>query len=127
MPVRPGADFSPRRKNDKDGPVSAAEVQSSRQRALSTEHQKMLRRLLAVIAPLLGVALTLASVFLLLRMTVQSELMEDPLWRNLAMLGTLIAGVMLLVGSVYVSTRITVLLFSASGRTNKSENGDKRQ
>ncbi len=87
----------------------------------------MLRRLLAVIAPLLGVALTLASVFLLLRMTVQSELMEDPLWRNLAMLGTLIAGVMLLVGSVYVSTRITVLLFSASGRTNKSENGDKRQ
>ena len=87
----------------------------------------MLRRLLAVIAPLLGVALTLASVFLLLRMTVQSELMEDPLWRNLAMLGTLIAGVMLLVGSVYVSTRITVLLFSASGRRNKSENGDNRQ
>ena len=70
------------------------------------------RKLLAVVAPLLGAALTLASVFLLLQMTVRTELMEDPLQRNLAILGTLVAGVLLLVGSVYVSTRIGVLLFS---------------
>jgi hypothetical protein len=70
------------------------------------------RKLLAVVAPLLGVALTLASVFVLLRMTVQAELMEDPLPRNLAILGTLVAGVFLLVGSVYFSTRLAVLLFS---------------
>jgi hypothetical protein len=72
----------------------------------------IVRRLLAVVAPFLGVALTLASVFVLLRMTVEAELMEDPLSRNLAILGTLLAGVLLLVGSVYISTRIAVLLFS---------------
>jgi len=76
----------------------------------------MVQKLLAVIAPLLGVALTLASVFLLLHMTVQAELMEDPLQRNLAILGTLVAGVCLLVGSVYVTTRIAVLLFSREKR-----------
>jgi len=79
----------------------------------------MVRKLLAVVAPLLGVALTLASTFLLLRMTVQTELMEDPLKRNLAILGTLVAGVLLLVGSVYISTRLTVLLFSRKGPTEK--------
>lgn len=79
----------------------------------------MFRKFLAVIAPLLGVGLTLASVFLLLYMTVQSELMEDPLPRNLAMLGTLVAGVFLLVGSVYISTRITVLLLSGKGQAEK--------
>jgi hypothetical protein len=78
----------------------------------SKEGTRMIRRLLGVIASLLCAALTLASVFLLLHMTVQSELMENPLPRNLAMLGTLIAGVLLLMGSVYISTRIAVLLFS---------------
>jgi len=87
----------------------------------------MFRRLLAIIAPLLGVALTLASVFLLLRMTVQSELMEDPLLRNLAILGTMIAGVILLVGSVYVSTRIAVLLFSGNAPVDKSRNSGGHQ
>ena len=86
----------------------------------------MFRKLLTIIAPLLGVALTLASVFLLLRMTVQSELMEDPLLRNLAILGTLIAGVILLVGSVYVSTRIAVLLFSGEEPAEKSDNAGSR-
>jgi hypothetical protein len=82
----------------------------------------MFRRFLAILAPLLGVALTLASVFLLLHMTVQSELMEDPLARNLAMLGTLVAGVLLLVGSVYVSTRIAVSLFSGEPPKEKPVN-----
>jgi hypothetical protein len=87
----------------------------------------MVRKLLAVVAPLLGVALTLASTFLLLRMTVQSELMEDPLQRNLAILGTLVAGVLLLVGSVYISTRLTVLLFSREMPAEKpgGENGPR--
>jgi hypothetical protein len=83
----------------------------------------MVQKLLAVVAPLLGVALTLASTFLLLRMTMQTELMEDPLQRNLAILGTLVAGVLLLVGSVYISTRLTVLLFSWKGPGGKS-NGE---
>jgi len=80
----------------------------------------IVRKLLAIIAPLLGVALTLASVFLLLYMTVQSELMEDPLLRNLAIFGTLIAGVLLLVGGVYISTRIIVLLLSGKTPAEKS-------
>jgi len=85
----------------------------------------MVRKLLAVVAPLLGVALTLASAFLLLGMTVQTELLEDPLQRNLAILGTLVAGVLLLVGSVYISTRLTVLLFSRKVPAEKpgGENG----
>jgi len=78
----------------------------------------MLRKLAAVIAPLLGVALTLASVFLLLRMTVETELLEEPLERNLAIVGTLLVGVFLLVGSVYVSTRIAVLLFGQKHEQN---------
>ncbi|HTQ85732.1 MAG TPA: hypothetical protein VMI93_05945 [Candidatus Solibacter sp.] len=82
----------------------------------------IVRKLLAIIAPLLGVALTLASVFLLLYMTVQSELMEDPLLRNLAIFGTLIAGVLLLVGGVYISTRIIVLLLSGKTPAEKSVN-----
>ena len=79
----------------------------------------MARKLLAVVAPLLGVALTLASEFLLMRMTAQSELMEDPLQRNLAILGTLVAGVLLLVGSVYICTRLAALLFSREAPAEK--------
>lgn len=81
----------------------------------------MIRRVLAILAPLLGVGLTLASVFLLLRMTVETELMENPLRRNLAMLGTLLAGVILLVGSVYISTRIVVLLYSRNDSPEKPD------
>lgn len=84
----------------------------------------MVRKLLAVVAPLLGVALTLASAFLLLRMTVQTDLLEDPLQRNLAIVGTLVAGVLLLVGSVYLSTRLTVLLFSGKGPAEKPGEGN---
>ncbi len=83
----------------------------------------MVRRLLGVVASLLGAALTLASAFLLLHMTVQSELLENALVRNLAMLGTLIAGVLLLMGSVYIGTRISVLLFA---RNEHAEDPGKR-
>ena len=71
----------------------------------------MMRRLISALTALLGVALTLASVFLLLYMTVETELMEDSLRRTLAILGTLAAGVVLLVGSVYICTRVAVLVF----------------
>ena len=83
----------------------------------------MMRGLLAVVAPLLGAVLTLASVFLLLHMTIQTDLIEDALPRNLAILGTLVAGILLLVGSVYISTRLTVLLFSDKLPAEK-KNGD---
>jgi heme/copper-type cytochrome/quinol oxidase subunit 2 len=85
---------------------------------------RIVQKLLAVIAPLLGVALTLASVFLLLWMTVQSELLEDPIQRHLAILGTMVAGVFLLVGGVYVTTRISVRLFSGKARGQPPEGGN---
>ena len=68
-----------------------------------------MRKLITVVVPLLGVALSLASVFLLLRMTNETELLEEPIQRNLAILGTLISGILLLVGSVFITTRLTVL------------------
>ena len=74
---------------------------------------KLMHRVWAVSALLLGVALTLASVFLLLHMTLRAELMEDALPRTFAMLGALVAGVLLLMGSVYISTRIAVFLFAS--------------
>ena len=74
---------------------------------------KLMHRVWAVSALLLGVALTLASVFLLLHMTLRAELMEDVLPRTFAMLGALVAGVLLLMGSVYISTRIAVFLFAS--------------
>ena len=70
----------------------------------------MLHRLIAVFTPLLGAALTLASVILLLYMTVETELMEDPTRRTLAMVGTMAAGVLLLMGSVYICTRVAVFI-----------------
>jgi len=88
---------------------------------------RIAQKLLAVIAPLLGVALTLASVFLLLWMTVQTELLEDPIQRHLAILGTLVAGVFLLVGSVYVTTRISVFLFSGKDRGEPLEGGNDQR
>ena len=75
---------------------------------------KLMHRVFALSALLLGVALTLASVFLLLHMTLRAELMEDALPRTFAMFGALVAGILLLMGSVYISTRIAVLLFSSS-------------
>jgi hypothetical protein len=87
----------------------------------------MMRRLLGVIVLLLGAAFTLASVFLLLHMTVQSELMENALPRNLAMLCTLVAGVLLLMGSVYICTRIAVLLFLGKVRGQQPGNVSERR
>lgn len=77
----------------------------------------MIHKLIAVITPLLGAVLTLASVFALLYMTVQAELMDDPLRRTLAILGTLAAGVLLLMGSVYLCTRVAVVVFGRSSAT----------
>ncbi|HTP33153.1 MAG TPA: hypothetical protein VMJ75_13335 [Candidatus Acidoferrales bacterium] len=82
--------------------------------------RSFLHRLFVLFVQLVGVALTLASVLLLLRMTVETELLEEALHRNLAIAGTLIAGIILLVGSVYISTRITVFLIAEKRPTTFS-------
>ena len=80
----------------------------------------MLRKFIALLIPLLSVALTLASVILLLAMTDKAELMDDPLRRSLAIFGTLLAGILLLMGSVYLCTRVAVRLFSSRGGPQSS-------
>jgi len=80
----------------------------------------MLRKLIALLIPLLSVALTLASVILLLAMTDRAELMDDPLRRSLAIFGTLLAGILLLMGSVYLCTRVAVLLYAGRSTPQSS-------
>jgi hypothetical protein len=75
----------------------------------------MFRKLIALLTLLLSAALTLASVILLLAMTDKAELMDDPLRRGLAIFGTLLAGILLLMGSVYLCTRVAVRLFAGRG------------
>ena len=81
----------------------------------------MLRKLIAVVTPLLGAGLTFATVYLLLRMTVETELMEDSLRRSLAIFGIFIAGVLLLLASVYVCTRVAVFLFARPQAGQKTD------
>jgi hypothetical protein len=71
----------------------------------------MFRTLLAVFAALLGCLLSLGSVLLLLWITLKIEMMENAWLRAAAILGALVAGVVLLMGSVFFSTRTAVLIF----------------
>ena len=67
-----------------------------------------------------GVILSLASVLVLLAATLNVELMENAQLRLLAELGALLLGVFLLVASVFLYVRLTVLVFGgkpAPGRT----------
>ncbi len=78
----------------------------------------MLRVFKVTFAMLVGVVLTLASVLLLLEGTWRIELMDDELLRGAAILGTLIAGVVLLLGAVYLYTRLALLLFGKETRSS---------
>jgi len=71
----------------------------------------MKRLLAAAFSMLVGVVATLAAVLVLLRATLYIEKMSSPLLEALAILATLFLGVVLLVGSTYLSTRLAVRLF----------------
>jgi hypothetical protein len=71
----------------------------------------MKRVFATALAMVVGVALTLASVLALLEVTLRIELMEDVVLRSLAELATLVGGVLLLVTSVFLYTRLAVFLF----------------
>lgn len=62
-------------------------------------------------AMVVGVILSLASVLVLLAATLNVELMENVQLRLLAELATLLLGVFLLVSSVFLYVRLTVMLF----------------
>ena len=72
----------------------------------------MKRFLLAAFSLLLSVAITLASILLLLRATLIIERMQSPFLRGLSVVGAVLLGVALLVGSVYLSTHVAVRLFA---------------
>ena len=72
----------------------------------------MKRFLLAALSLLLSVAITLASILLLLRATLIIERMQSPFLRGLSVVGAVLLGVALLVGSVYLSTHVAVRLFA---------------
>jgi len=63
---------------------------------------------------LAGVVLTLACVFLLLRAVLAITRIAHPALHALAVLGALVFGVLLLLGSVYLTTRIAVHLLGDS-------------
>lgn len=62
---------------------------------------------------LVGVILSLASVLVLLTATLNVELMENLQLRLLAELATLLLGVFLLVSSVFLYVRLTVVVFGS--------------
>lgn len=71
-----------------------------------------MRRVLATfLSMLLSVALTLASVGVLLLATHSIEKMLNTWMRGLAISAALCVGVFLLVGSIYLATKLTVLFY----------------
>ncbi len=71
----------------------------------------MKRILTTAVAMLVGVVLTLASVLALLKATLRVELIENAWLLALAVLVTLVGGVLLLLLSVFLYVRLAVFLF----------------
>lgn len=65
---------------------------------------------LAIVAAL-AVALTLGSVIILVGATIAISRMSNPAMRALATLAELLAGMLWLVGTVYIVTHLAVLIF----------------
>jgi hypothetical protein len=77
----------------------------------------MKRLLAAVLTTLLVVAMTLASVFVLVGASLAVAQMNHPVLRALAVAAELILGVLLLVGTTYLATRAAVLIFGGGPTT----------
>lgn len=73
----------------------------------------MKKMLAAVITALLTVAMTLAAVFVLVGATLTVAQMSSPFLRAVAVVAELILGVLLLVGTVYLATRVAVHIFGS--------------
>ncbi len=71
----------------------------------------MKRILAAVLTALLGVGMTLVAMLVLVRATLTVAQMSNPLLQALAVVAELVLGVLLLVGTVYMTTRLAVRIF----------------
>ena len=65
----------------------------------------------AVLTAALAVAMTLATMLVLVRTTMAIAEMSNPVSRALAIVAELVLGVLLLVGTVYLTTRLAVRIF----------------
>lgn len=71
----------------------------------------MKRILQGVLTALAAVAMTLAAMFVLVRASMAVARMTNPILRAAAVTAELILGVLVLVGTVYVATRLAVRIF----------------
>jgi hypothetical protein len=69
------------------------------------------RLILTLLSILFGAFLMLGPVYLMLIAVLQVEQMTSALWRPTAILGLLVIGVLLFVGSAYISTHLVVFFF----------------
>jgi hypothetical protein len=78
--------------------------------------------LIAVAA--LAVALTLGSVIILVDVTIRISHVENPAMRAIATATELFTGMLWLIGTIYISTRLAVLIFSSpiSAPENQTSN-----
>ncbi len=80
----------------------------------ATKHATKL--ILGVLTTALAVGLTLAAMFVLVSATLSIAQMSSPVVRGLALAAELVLGVILLVGTVYVTTHLAVRIFGDDTR-----------
>jgi uncharacterized membrane protein len=86
----------------------------------------MKRLLRSVAAMLAGVVMTLACVFVLLTAVLAITRMTNPWLHALAVIGALVLGVLLLMGSVYLTTRFAVHLLGRAAATSEQTRNEVR-
>ncbi len=74
----------------------------------------MRKLLAAALIALLAVAMTLVAVLALVQATLTVAQIDSPMLRALAVTAELVLGVLLLVGTVYLATRLAVRIFGGS-------------
>jgi hypothetical protein len=71
----------------------------------------MKRMILTFLSILLGAFIMLAPLFVMLYAVLSVESIESIVWRPLAILGLLLLGVVLFIGTTYISTHLVVRFF----------------
>ena len=72
----------------------------------------------SALTTILIVAMTLAAMFALVRLTVYVTSIPSPVQRGLAVAAELLVGVVLLLGTVWVATHFAVRIFGNKGAAN---------
>ena len=70
--------------------------------------------------PVVGVALSMAAVYLVLDLTHRIPDVAGPLWHSLAISGALLLSILALIVSLYISVQLAVLLFGNKEEARKN-------